>query len=248
MNDPTVVALLYRVEHGASVDYREAKPLRHDEPGFRVEINDGRARFEFKRHHATEQAARQAVEEYIRAWEFTAELQQGPDSFRLRFVRSEIKDRNPPPGMGALSVSARAGTPRATFAMTVVPACYPQPPVSQLDLTPDVESMHARFMGYRRRGEPLPGMAYFCLTILKYQLGKKAVEHYRISKNVLSTIARLSTRRGGSEARKAEGKDRDLTDQERRFLEEATRALIGRAAQKVPTVLRRITMSDLPRL
>ena len=27
MNDPDVVALIYRVEHGNSVDYREAAPL-----------------------------------------------------------------------------------------------------------------------------------------------------------------------------------------------------------------------------
>ena len=87
MNDPTVVALVYRIEHGESVDYSEAKPLRREEPGFRVKIEDEEARFEFKGHHATEQAALQAIDGYVREWEFTAGLQRGPDCFRLQFVR-----------------------------------------------------------------------------------------------------------------------------------------------------------------
>ena len=40
MNDPHVVALIYRVEHENSVDYRETKPLIREEPAFRVEIKD----------------------------------------------------------------------------------------------------------------------------------------------------------------------------------------------------------------
>ena len=66
MSHPTVVALVYRIEHGASVDYIEAKPLRREEPDFRVEVNDEEAHFEFIGHHAIEQAARQAIEGYIR--------------------------------------------------------------------------------------------------------------------------------------------------------------------------------------
>ena len=91
MNDPTVVALIYRIEHGESVDYSEAKPLRRKSLAFGSRSRTGKARFEFKGHHATEQAARQAIEGYIREWEFTAGLQRGRNCFRLRFVRSEIE-------------------------------------------------------------------------------------------------------------------------------------------------------------
>ena len=152
--------------------------------------------------------------------------------------------------------SRRSGSlqPKASSMMTGAPPLsgpprYPQPPLPDLELTPDVESMYARFMGYRRRREPLAGMAYFCLTILENPIGRKrAARQYRISRNVLDTIGRLSTKRGGSEARKADGKDRDLADRERRFLEEATRAVIERAAHKDPRTLPEITMSDLPQL
>ena len=96
MNDPHVVALLYRVEHGQSVDYREALSSCHEEMGFRVKIADEKARFEFKDHNATEDAARRAIEGYIRAWEFIACLENGPDSFTLNFEMAQIEDRKPP--------------------------------------------------------------------------------------------------------------------------------------------------------
>ena len=97
MDDPTVVALVYQLERGPSVDYSRAKPLCLEEPGFGVRVKDERVRFEFRDHHATEQAARQAIADYIRAWEFSVGLRQGLNRFSLRFVRSEIEDRNPPP-------------------------------------------------------------------------------------------------------------------------------------------------------
>ena len=95
----------------------------------------------------------------------------------------------------------------------------------------------------------MAGAAYFCLNVLEKPFGReKAARRYRISRNVLGTIGRLSTERGGSQARKAAGKDQYLTDRERRFLEEATRVLVERAAQKDPVTLPQITMSVLPRL
>ena len=45
MNDPHVVALLYRVEHDEAVDYSNAKPHVSDEPAFRLEVKDNQARF-----------------------------------------------------------------------------------------------------------------------------------------------------------------------------------------------------------
>ena len=249
MNDPTVVALIYRIEHGASVDYSEAKPLRREEPGFRVEIKDGKARFEFKGHYATEQAARQAIEGYIRKWEFTAGLQRGPDCFRLRPDRSEIEDRNPTPGVVTLHAPGlRVEVSLSRPSGTVGALCYPQPP-SGIELTSDVESMHEHYMNYLQDKELLTSMAYYCLTVLEklFKGRKEAARQCRISPDVLCEIGKLSTQRGGPQARKADGKDQDLTDQECRFLKEATRVLIERAAQKDRRTLPELTKSDLLR-
>ena len=45
MNDPRVVALHYRIEHESSVDYSKAEPVDHEEEGFRLRIEEGRACF-----------------------------------------------------------------------------------------------------------------------------------------------------------------------------------------------------------
>ena len=107
MNDPHVVALFYRIGHGDSVDYSKTPPLFCEERAFRLEVKDKRVRFEFKEHYATEDEARNAVEDYIGVWEFSACLENGLDSFRLNFERVQIEDRNPPlpvPGVKNIAV------------------------------------------------------------------------------------------------------------------------------------------------
>ena len=252
MNDPHVVALIYQVEHGRSVDYSKAKPLDHKEAGFRIKVKDGLVRFEFKDHYAMEEAARAAIEDYIREWEFAAGLCGGPGYFRLRFDCAEIEDRDPTPGV----VELYGGTSRISFTtskgrLLVSPPRYPPPP-SGVRLSADVESMYDRYIGHLQDKEPLEGMAYFCLTVLEALfkgVRKEAAKRYNISRNVLNKIGELSSRRG---CRKAEGmKESPLTDQERRFLEEATKAMIYRAAEKAhnpDSDLRKITLSDFPRV
>ena len=217
MNEAFVVALIYRIKHDVSVDYGKAGPSGHEEPGFRIRVEDERVRFEFEDLYATEREARDAIEGYIREWEFTAGLRRGPGVFRLEFLDSEIEYRDLAPGV-LVPTTIRAGTPRmsAPTLRRLLPS-YPQPP-SGVNLTPDVESMYERYMGYRQGREPLTSMAYFCLTVLENQVGKKeAARKYGVSRNVLDKIRRLSSEKGDSQARKAEGIGDPLTAQESRF-------------------------------
>ena len=100
MNDPHVVALECRLEHGPDViDWSRATPLDKEEDSFLVQAGDGRVRFELKEHYPSEEAARFAVEaDYTPDWGFVVGLERGRNAFTLRFDRSEIVDRNPPPG------------------------------------------------------------------------------------------------------------------------------------------------------
>ena len=98
MNDLHVAALIYKIEHGPSVDYSKAEPLDREETNFRVQITNEEVRFEFKEHHATVDAARKAIEDYIRAWEFDAGLRRGPDYFKLKFDHPQIEDPKPNDG------------------------------------------------------------------------------------------------------------------------------------------------------
>ena len=139
MHDPHVATVIYKIEHGPSVDYSEAKPLDREETNFRVQITNEEVRFEFKEHYATEDAARKAIEDYIRAWEFDAGLRRGPDYFKLKFDRAQIEDRNPTPG--AACVHFRAGVPTVTIRATASSPCYPQPPSGAMLITPDVQTM-----------------------------------------------------------------------------------------------------------
>ena len=154
MNDPHVVALIYDIEHGASVDYEEAEPFIREEPAFRLEVKDKKARFELKGHYAKESAARESIEEYIRVWEFDACLNNGPSSFKLRFDKAEIKDRNPTPGQVSLYASSMFSDLVSSVTLTRQLTTYPLPP-SGLAIDPDVQTMHDRYMSYLQGREPL---------------------------------------------------------------------------------------------
>ena len=242
MNDPHVVALIYQIEHGQAVDYREAKPIDHEEPDFCVKIVKEKVRFEFKKHHATAKAAQKAIEEYICAWEIDAGLRQGgPNYFTLKFAHAQIEDRNPTGGEGHLRNSSGRHSDRDSKG-------YRRQGVSStaigVDDHPDVRTLYDRYMGCRQGKEPLPSMAYFCLTVIERDPTQK-----ECSSGVRKTIRHLSSGKGGQQARKAGGKDKDLTDQDRRFLDEAIKAIIRRAAERAhdPDGDRQpISMSDLP--
>ena len=238
MNAPHVVALCYKIEHGAGIDYSRAEPfeVRHD--AFDVRIKDGHVRFSMNDHFTTERDARNAVAAYIRGWELDAALLRGPNTFMLRFDRPEIEERNPTPGYKyaqarPVHITITTSEPE----VTLLPRTYPPPPPTGLKRSPDVESMFYRYVGYREGKEPLTAMAYFCLTVLEASTEKRrgrraaAAKRYHISRRVLDRFAELSTTKGGARARKANGVNRDLTQKERQFLEAAVEKIIRRAAE-----------------
>ena len=262
MNDPHVVALNYVIGHSDSIDYSKAEPLYRDEPGFRLAVEDNKARFEFKEHYASVEQAKDALAKYIRVWQFDATLKYGnPDAFRLEFEKAEIVDRNPTPGEVRLSASFEARV-TGSARLTVGVRNYPSPP-SDITLNPDAETMHQRYMGYRGKHEPLQSMAYFCLSMLEdpspQQISeeritrpkrKAAAEKFDIDVSVLAEIGHLSTTRGGADARKREGTARSLSPEERHFLDRAVKAIIRRVAEReyAPGKLPTISWSDLPPL
>ena len=253
MNDPHIEALLYVVEHDDSIDYDNATPLHFDGPAFRLTVDDGEARFEMKEHFSTEENARAAVEPFIDRWEFEASLRSGPGQFNLRYRQPVIVDRNPTPGVVTFTVyETLLISDEFSFRVS---GQYPETPSdSPMDLhDPDVRVMHTRLMGFRQGHEPLTTMSYFCLTVLedKFRNRSEAARGCNIDPAVLSKIGYLSTRKGGPQARKAEGADNELSSQETAFLTLAISHLIIRLAQvsaDAGQALPRITLSDLPTL
>ncbi len=246
MNDPQVQALIYRIEHDDSVDYSNARPDSWDMDEFRVSADGLQVRFDLHEHHANEKDAREAIAEYIRAWEFRAQLKHGPNGFSLRFEEAVVVDRNPDPvdwNHVPLRASGRGGRETAGGRLTVTskPDSYPSPS-ADIVLSADAESMHRRYMGYRTQREPLPGMAFFCLSVLedpeersKERVSRKrkaAAQRLNVDEDVLAKVGHLSSTSGGTEARKREGIDKPLGSLERRFLEAAIKRLILRVAER----------------
>ena len=237
MNDPHVVALHYRVEHDSTYDYDGVPPLYHQVEAFDIRIENKQASFTMKEHYATEEEARKAIEEYIRSWELDAVLRQGLRTFKLRFDRAKIVDRNPTPATPGTVIGRGRPTHVIVTAskarLVISPASYPSPPSRRLKLSPDVRSMLHRFSGFCEGKEPLPGMAYFCLTVLQASArGRKtAAVKYGINRAVLDRVGCLSSSNGGEGARKADGTRRDFLDGDRQFLEAAVKAFIRRVAE-----------------
>ena len=258
MNDPHVAALLYNVEHKPSVDYQPTARLAHEEAKFRVTITHKEVRFELKDHHATEESARRVVDQYIRLWEFSAGIANGPGTFTLKFKKAEIVDRKPTPGViepTAVGWHFTAGS----CVITISRPDYPPTP-SGIELSPNVQTMYDRLMNYRAEKEPLPSVANFCLTVLEHEashLGQREKESrrqaaariYSIDFAVLDKIGNLTANKGGpTAARKADGVHHNLTDREIRFLEKAVQKIILRAAQIThdgTAPLGQIALSDL---
>ena len=259
MNDPQVVALIYTVEHRNSVSYENAAPLRFSQsPEFDLTVEDKIARFEFKKFYADEDEARKAIEPFIQQWEFETGIRWGPNNFSLRYKKAEIIDRNPsPPEPGKKGFGASAVLPGLTASAGVlfVNPHYPPPPAGG-SVDPDddyVVKMKRRYDKYRLGRTTLPDAANFCVTILekKYRGRPSAAMKCGVSKKIFNKIATLASEKGGDDARKAKGADDEFTDQERRFLNRALKAIIIRAAQVAADDSQRhpqITMADLPSL
>lgn len=261
MNRPQVVALIYDVEHGPRVSYASTAHFVREEDKFLITIQNKRARFQLKEHHSTEEGARRVVEPYVQRWEFSAGLARGPSTFRLKYRKAEIRDLDPTPGVVEFTGGSRHAI-RGGGELTIGYDRYPPPPPAIL-VSPNVKSMYDRFMRYCNRMEPLPSVAYFCVTVLALEAARldgnggrrsdhQTVQTFGIARNVLRRIRDLSTNKGGAvAARKANGLQLELTDQEVGFLTKAIQAIILRAAEVAhnPGATRdTLTLADLPKI
>ena len=237
-------------------DYDKAQPATFSTRRFDVRISAGEATFEFNtRDVEIEAEALEAVKHLVDVWQFSAALKLESKAFWLEFETVRLEEKDPVPGQVRLMAGARHRI-EDSGDLTVVrrPPNYPTPPSEGdgVKLIPDVRSMSTRYIDCCDGHERLHGMAYYCLNGLKGaasqlpgkgQRRRKAAKAYRISPAVLSRIATLSSKYG----RKAGGGGRPLNDDECRFLDRATKAIIWRLARRThdpSKVLPQITLAD----
>jgi hypothetical protein len=258
MNDPHVTALHYSVIHGDWVDYTQAKPFDHDEPGFHVHVENLHVRFDMKDHYATQDAARAAVEPFIRSWELSQALENRPGAFELRFDSSNIVDRNPPAGAVIHVQTGDYLMVGFAAALKLSKSAYPPPPTSGTLAVDDVvDAMLGRYRRFVEDRTILGDAGNFCLTMVEKAAGgkpnarTKAANQFGIDKPVLDMIALLCAIKGGIDARKANGVQQEFSSVEKEWLVAAIKAVIRRAAQVAADpsqAARPITMADLPKL
>jgi hypothetical protein len=250
--DLHVVSLHYAIRPSEQVTYVNPQPKEFEREAARFRLADGTLTCEMKMHFSTAQAARDVVEPLLRAWEVDTYLRESRDELRFVFVGADVIDRSPCPqgevrGVVVTTAPAVMCSGVGMVNVQVTSDQYPQPPPDTFRLNLDTESVLLRYQGYLDGREPLPAMAYFCLTVLGPRA--RAEKQYRISGRVLGKIARLTSEYGDRlTARKANAK-RPLSGLERSWLEAAVKMLIWRLGDTRDTaLLELITMADLPSL
>ena len=234
LNDPHVEALIYAIEHNRSVSYERAMPMKVERQGFYLKVEAERARFEMKEHYSSEGEAQAAVQPFIDQWEFIETLRTGPGQFALRFEKPVIVDRQPSPGVTALSAQPiRANVTLPTPTVTVSRQ-YPLPPSED---AMDIDNFHVQRMLKQYKdycaGQRLTVIAQVCCEEFKtfrVEL-KDAAGRLQIGNNVLKKVRKIANNKGGQQARHASAIDHPLTQYEVRFLEKAVVAMIFRAAK-----------------
>jgi hypothetical protein len=212
-----------------------------------------------KAHYATKEEAREHVEAFLRAWEIDCALQaHGFPQIHFEFEKAEVIDRDPPPPGTPQAIRAVGIATGFAVGIAAVSHCgrssYPPPP-ERFKLTPDVEVMWQRYLGYRAGKEPLGSLAYFCLTVFEGRQTRKGKRdrvscQLNIEKNILDKLGELSTERGGETARKHGGLRKPYTQAEEIWIEAAIRLLIKRLGEyeaDPDAALIKISVGDLPK-
>ena len=96
MNDPHVVALIYRVRHGQHVDYSNAGACKIEYDPFTVDVDGDVARVTMKTHFADRADALGAVEPALRAWELIRLCDMAPklSNLSMNAPRSSIEPQH----------------------------------------------------------------------------------------------------------------------------------------------------------
>ena len=270
VNDPHVVALIYKLKPEPTVSFEEAAPLEDTINRFRLRLVDNILKVELLDHFSSQEKAMVEVQPFLRSWEIIFGLAQGRPSITFEFERAEIIDRNPPP-MGSHQIieahGISSGEAFGNFTACAVHREYPKPPTNFV-AAPDVETMWVRFSGYVARNEHLSSMGYMVLTVLEHGTAIKrpvqparkpskqrlqAAQLYRIDIEVLNKLGTLTSDVGDEKTgRKMHVSDRRAhTAPEIAWIEAAVKAITRRMGEyscRPTSDFPQLTMAQLPSL
>jgi hypothetical protein len=264
MKVPHVESLVYRAESAKDIIYNDPVPLEIDKDKWKGCLENGILTCRMKMHYASVSDVRREIESYLRAWEVNTNLKQGKGSIKFVYQDANLIDLAPQE-TGCRVVEAGgviSGIGTMTARGQIIRKNYPPPP-ENFTVSPDVETLLGRYEGYLAGKEPLPAMAYFCLTTVERIYGgqrekrekprKAAARIIKVDLEVLNTLGELASERGDqTTARKFLRQPSPLTGTERTWVESVIRGLIYRVGEysgcSDKSTLAQITMADFPSL
>lgn len=257
MKDPHVVSLTYKASPSESISFEKAPPLDGTIENLRFRLDGETLRIEPTIHFPSIDEARYYVDPLLHSWEIDIALRFGKPELSFVYDTAKVIDRQPHhPGLRQAVLNVQLGElvlAGSAVTLRVSRGSYPHPP-TVFRVNPDVETLWRRYQGYRKGREPLPSMAYFCLTLIESLAGGRdgAASAFKISKRVLAKIGQLTSERGdASTARKyrAITAGAALTGAESAWLEEAIKILIRRVGEaRAIDTLSTVDIDNLPRL
>ena len=241
-----VTKLIYRVTL-EDTDVSGLVPRSWEDELGSFRLADGMLVVEPKEHFRDDRSAHSALEPYLRRFEIGHHLTDGR---RIRFELESSRTEHSEHGQADVIFTAYERievSERISLVRRPQRTQYPEP-VESFVISEDVETAYQRWDNYRKGREPLPGVAYFVLSLLKRRVGGLAAasDRFRISRNVLKRMGELSSRAGTSAtARKAD--HREMAPEEAAWLEKTIKCVILRLGndEQLPD---KITMDDLPLL
>lgn len=200
MRDPHVVSLRYRLETDKTVTFENPPSIERETNEFIAQLENSILKCQMKEHYPSVPAAREVVDKFVQAWELDIALRFGRAEMWFVYEDAHLIDRDPPP-LGSPQLVCTSLICNAEFrtsgTLRTRLRSYPEPP-EQLRISPDVETLLHRYEGYLDGHEPLPAMAYFCLTLLETRAGGriKAADKYAVHIDVLRKSGELTSTRG----------------------------------------------------
>jgi len=235
MSDPCVKSLFFRVVPGDGYEFDQPAPTSITTSIGALEISVDGASIELTQDFTTVEEARTALQPFIDGYEISSGLQSpnGCRQLRLFYYRGEFAREIDSDGKGTKRAQRILAMPSQPSSPAPVTA-FPIPPTS-FSAPLEVVEMWNRWEGYCLGREPLPQMAYFCLTQLEHMGGTKgrsgrirAASQFCIDKVVLDELGNLVSEYGdSSEARKAtRDHPRAFTRNERVWMETIVKQII----------------------
>ncbi len=251
MNDPHVEALYFQfVAEDPGEDFGKAGPLTTTLGTFDVKLQDDILTARPQQHYADAESAKADLEPHLRAWESTALLDWPRSRIRFTFLRSQVIDRDPEPGVLVAEGISLLTLQGFEATVTVTRNEYPAPDPS-FQVSPLTDTLTERLRVYRDGRAQLPAMAYWVLTALEEEFGdrRRVGRQLNIDYEVLSKLGELTSRNDPTIGRKAKGNPTLLTKSERQWMEEAMIRLIRLVGEyNAGVTLSQITMADFPRI